>query len=364
MSKVTFDGPNKLINLNLGVDTLDVQIDLYSEWKRWSVLDINLKFEQAFRTFGGDQTISGQFAPRYFFLTNGWRIVVDTAEDVNIGVNLFTDELDTPFITSNNSTVTLRNSDSPVVDTGIAQSLDYGGMVVVNSSIGVGGDEYPTGTLGQPASSISYAKVIAEKYGITKIKAYGSTLIDVDLIGYQVIGGNLTDVITINNANVDKTTFRQCLLYGAYQGEIAADNCIIGDEFTGMNGYFQHCGFLGNMNFDEGVECVLNDCHSQVPGMNSPAIYLDKNIKLSLRKYSGGLAIYDSQSGTTATLEFLVGNCRVLSGNTGGELVIRGLASLTDESSGTTVNTTGLLIPYNVATQHSLNVNTEILKNK
>jgi 2,3,4,5-tetrahydropyridine-2-carboxylate N-succinyltransferase len=33
-------------------------------------------------------------------------------------------------------------------------------------------------------------------------------------------------------------------------------------------------------------------------------------------------------------------------------------------SSGTTVNTTGLLIPYNVATQHSLNVNTEIIKNK
>jgi hypothetical protein len=345
MSKVTFDGPNKLINLNPGENTLDVQIDLYSEWKRWAVLEFNLKFEQAFRTFGGDQTIAGQFAPRYFFLTNGWRIVVDNGEDVNIGINLFTDELDTPFIISNNSTVTLRNSDSPVVDTGIAQSLDYGGMVVVNESIGVDGNEYPTGTLGQPASNISSAKTIAEKYGITKIKVYGSTLIDVDLIGYQVIGGNLTDVITINNVNVDKTTFRQCLLYGTYQGEIAADNCIIGDEFTGMNGYFQHCGFLGNMNFNEGVECVLNDCHSQVPGMNSPSIHLDENIKLSLRKYSGGLAIYNTKSGTVATLEFLVGNCRILSGNTGGQLVIRGLATLTDESEGTEVLIDGLITP-------------------
>jgi len=363
-NKVTFNGIDREINILSGVTTLDVQIDLYSEWKRWAVLENNLKFLQAFRTFGGDQTISGQFAPRYFFLTNGWRIIVDTGEDITVGVNLFTDELDAPFILTNNSTVTLRNSDSPVVDTGISQSLDYGGMVVINESIGVSGDEYPTGTLGQPVSNISLAKIIAEKYGITKLKVYGPTTIDVDLVGYEVVGGNLNDIITINNTNVDKTTFRQCLLYGSYQGQIAADNSIIGDGFTGMDGYFQYCGFLGVMNLNDSVECILNDCHSQVPGMNSPSLYLGENIKLSLRKYSGGLAIYDSKSGTTATLEFLVGNCRILSGNTGGELVVRGLATLTDESSGTTINTSGLLIPYSVAKQHTLNVNTEILKNK
>jgi hypothetical protein len=345
MSKVTFNGNTRIIEILPSIETLDVQIDLYSEWKRWSVLENNLKYLQAFRTFGGDPTISGQFAPRYFFLMNGWRVVVDNGEDVNVGVNLFTDELDTPFILGSNSTVTLRNSDSPVVDTGISQSLDYDGMVVVNESIGVAGDEYPTGTLGQPASNISFAKIIAEKYGITKIKVYGAVTINEDLIGYEVIGGNLTDIITINGFDVDKTTFRQCLLYGSYQGEIAADNCIIGDGFTGMGGYFQYCGFLGAMNFDDGVECVLNDCHSQVPGMNSPSIYLGENIKLSLRKYSGGLAVYDTGLNTVVTLEFLVGNCRVLSGNTGGQLVLRGLATLTDESTGTEVLIDGLITP-------------------
>jgi hypothetical protein len=363
MSKVVFDGENRLISLNLGVETLDVQIDLYSEWKRWAVLENNLKYLQAFRTFGGDQTIQGQFAPRYFFLTNGWRIVVDTSVDLLVGSNLYTDELDSPFIVTNNSTVSLNNSDAAVVDTGISQNLDYGGVVHINSSIGSIGNTYPIGTLAQPVNNIQDAKIIADFYGIKEIHVFGTVTIDIDLDNFIVFGGNLNDVITLNDVSVDKTTFKQVLLQGSYSGEIAADNCILNDGLTGMNGYFQHCGFKGRVYFDSNVETIFNDCHSQVPGTSSPSFYLNEGVQLSLRKYSGGLAIYDSQSGTTATLEFLVGNCRVLSGNTGGTLVIRGLATLTDESDGTVINTSGLLVPYNVATQHALNVNTELLKN-
>jgi hypothetical protein len=85
---------------------------------------------------------------------------------------------------------------------------------------------------------------------------------------------------------------------------------------------------------------------------------------LSFRKYSGGLKVYNCQSGTSATLEFLAGRCRILSGCTGGDIAIRGIAAFENQSSGTTINIDGLLIPYNVASQHSLNVNTEITKNK
>jgi hypothetical protein len=345
MSKVTFDGPNKLINLNPGVDTLDVQIDLYSEWKRWAILEFNLKFEQAFRTFGGDQTIAGQFAPRYFFLTNGWRIVVDSGADILVGTNLYTDELDSPFIVSNNSTVSLNNSDAAVVNSEIAQNLDYGGIIHLNTNIGTSGTAYPNGTLAQPVNNIQDAKVLADTYGIKEIHIFGHVVIDVDLEDFIIFGGNLNDIITLNNISVDKTTFKQVLLQGSYIGEIAADNCILKDGLTGMNGYFQHCGFLGTLNFSPNSQCVLNDCHSQVPGTSSPSFYLNEGVQLSLRKYSGGLAIYNCQAGTTTTLEFLVGNCRLLTGNTDGQIVIRGIATLTDESEGTEVLIDGLITP-------------------
>jgi len=346
MSKVTFDGPNKLINLNPGENTLDVQIDLYSEWKRWVVLEFNLKFEQAFRTFGGDQTIAGQFAPRYFFLTNGWRIVVDNGVDLLVGTNLYTDELDSPFIVTNDSTVSLNNSDASVVDTGISQNLDYNGVVILNTNLGISSTSYPAGTLAQPVNNLADAKIIAAQYGITTINIFGHVHFNVDLEGFVVIGGNINDVVHFHDdVSIDKTTFKQCVLTGHYKGTISADNCIIEDELYGMDGYFQYCGFRGSMYFDPNVETVFNDCHSQIPGTSSPSFYLNEGVKLSLRKYSGGLAIYNSQTGVESTLEFLVGNCRLLTGNTGGAIVIRGLATLTDESNGTEVLIDGLITP-------------------
>jgi hypothetical protein len=361
-AKVTFDGSGRYILLEPGVDTLDVESELYSEWKRWSSLEINLKYLGAFRTFGGDQTIAGQFAPKYFFLTNGWRIIVDNGVDLLVGTNLYTDELDSPFLVFSNSTVSLNNSDAAVVDTGISQNLDYGGVVYINPSIGFAGTSYPIGTLAKPVNNVSDAKIIADLYGIRELHIFGHIIVDIDLENFIVFGGNLNDVVTIQNVSCDKTTFKQCLLEGSYTGEIAADNCIINDGFLGMNGYFQYCGFMGSMYFSPNSECVLNDCHSQVAGTSSPSLYLNTGVSLSLRKYSGGLAVYNSSAGTICTLEFLVGNCRLLTGNTGGQIVIRGLATLTDNSSGTQVLTEGMIIPNEVPSISQLSTVNENVK--
>ena len=73
MANVTFDGENKIIRVNDGVVQINVELDLYSEWKRWMMEDDNAKWLQAFRSAGGDPTNleATQFSPRYFFLMNG-----------------------------------------------------------------------------------------------------------------------------------------------------------------------------------------------------------------------------------------------------------------------------------------------------
>lgn len=55
MSKVTFDGPNKLIIIHSGVTEIDVEQDMYLPWKEW-VMDGHSMYLAAFRTFGGDPT--------------------------------------------------------------------------------------------------------------------------------------------------------------------------------------------------------------------------------------------------------------------------------------------------------------------
>ena len=54
--KVTFDGPNKLILINEGETSVDVQADVYSNWKQWSLQRDNTKFLQAISTLGGATT--------------------------------------------------------------------------------------------------------------------------------------------------------------------------------------------------------------------------------------------------------------------------------------------------------------------
>jgi hypothetical protein len=72
--KVTFDGPNRLILVNYGETSLDVEQDVYSDWKEWWGLEDYAKYPQALSTIGGEPLGGGQFVGATYFLENGWRI--------------------------------------------------------------------------------------------------------------------------------------------------------------------------------------------------------------------------------------------------------------------------------------------------
>lgn len=74
MAQVTFDGPNKLIIVNNGVTTLDVKVDLYSDWKEWVLLSDNSKYVPAMSVIGGEPIGGGLYAGSLFFIENGWKI--------------------------------------------------------------------------------------------------------------------------------------------------------------------------------------------------------------------------------------------------------------------------------------------------
>ena len=88
--KVTFDGPNKLIIINNSVTELDVQTDIYSDWKEWLLLEDNTKYLQALNTVGGEPTVAGQRLDVTYFLINGWKIKpYPGSYDLNIVGNIF-----------------------------------------------------------------------------------------------------------------------------------------------------------------------------------------------------------------------------------------------------------------------------------
>lgn len=73
----SFDGPNLLITLDVGVTSVDVEVDLYSDWKEFFKTGTNSRFPLAFRgSVAGDPLTTGLDLGGYFFFQNqlGWRI--------------------------------------------------------------------------------------------------------------------------------------------------------------------------------------------------------------------------------------------------------------------------------------------------
>ena len=114
MPKVIFSGSERIIQVNTGVIELDATVDLYSDWKEWTLVDDNAKYAQAFRTVGGDPLGGTELLGRYYFLTNNWKIKTDPAQSdeliilgnlfTNDGSNVFTQSV--PFVRQNFSALT------------------------------------------------------------------------------------------------------------------------------------------------------------------------------------------------------------------------------------------------------------------
>lgn len=119
----TFNGAQKIIELDSLQPNVEVK-ELYSQWKEWAITGDNLKYEKAFRNFGGDPTTSGQTAPAYYFLTNGWKVRVD-GFDATLSYNLYSDDGLTPVITINGGTAQINNSDVGIVSGTGSTTIDY-----------------------------------------------------------------------------------------------------------------------------------------------------------------------------------------------------------------------------------------------
>jgi hypothetical protein len=344
-NKVTFSGADKLIIVNPNVTDIDVAEDLYSEWKRWALQDDNAKFLAAFRTFGGDSTVPGQFAPRYFFLINGWQILVNNGEEVTIGVNLYTDNDIPIYIVENNSAVIDRNSDAVVVDRGIEQSSDYQGKIILNTLVGVSGTNYPIGTYALPVNNIEDAIVISNQTGIKDVYLFGGLTISTNIQDLNIFGSNTRDEIILNSVELIDVSITQCLLHGTYSGFINVNSTIL-KELSGLSGIFKNCGISEDLYFSENSDVSVIDSHTLLTSnINTPTLYLNNSVRLSMNRYSGSLKLENCLSDSEIYIDYVAGSCIIENTCTDGIITLRGIGQLQDNSNGTLVITDGLFQP-------------------
>lgn len=345
--KVTFIPEEKLIEIHPGETQIDVQVDLYSAWKEWIQYYDNAKWAAAFTTFGGDPTGPSQYAPRYFFLTNGWKVYVSNMSVV-VQMNLYSDDGLSPFIIDN-AAITNRASDVPIIKSELEQRLDYGDRVYYDETSIYTGTAYPNGTIAQPINNPFDAMAIAQLYNISNFYC----LSDINLPGiigqtfenYSIYADNENLTVTLYNNNyMNNIDWHGFIIDGNfYGGTNKFVDCIIVNALD-VSGQFKNCQINGTIRPWDSV--VISSSYDGVSSYDSPIFDMNsgRTTSMSIRSYSGGVYLKNCDtSGCTAAIEITAGQVKLDSTCTNGLIDLCGVGYLIDNSSGSTVKTLGLV---------------------
>lgn len=347
---VVFNGITRQIEVtDSAIFELAAGRELYSEWKRWQQLSpANAGYAPAFRTFGGDPTATGQFAPKYYFLINLWTILINNGNIVSVSLNLYSDDFTTPYIVIAGSGVSDRNSDAVSVNSTAIEYASFGGGITIDENNITGrakpGTGYPTGTIVTPSSNVTDLLIIAADRGFDTAFVKGNLTLNNgnDFSRFIFIGESPTKS-TINvdtSANVINCEFSSATVTGVLDGNSELVDCIV-NALDFVDGRLFRCD-LGPDPIKLGLSTIASiySCYSTIPGVNTPIIDMNGTGILSLRDYYGGIELRNYNGFAGHSIDLSSGQVK-LDPNTilSGTFVCRGIGKLVDASTGDYIKT-------------------------
>jgi len=338
----TWDGAARRAYLKQGVADFFPIEDLYHEYRTARRTDENLrKFDAFMRAEGNIAKGAGAFTPRYVVLLDGFKMIpYDESLQVNQLGDIITDDPDNDptlydisyitgpkpiFIKPSEAETIQLNSDSIVFS-----SFQGAVWVDVNSIYDDKGTESsPNGNTERPVNNIQLAIEIANDRGFTALQIIGSITLNTgdDVSGFTIKGQNaIRTTITINpGANVANSEIFEAWVIGELDGQVIIRDSVIGDVQL-IAGFIYDCAFssAATISLSNGAVANFLSCYSGTPGLGTPTIDMaGSGTSLGLRAYTGG----------------------------NGDIVVRGVCHLTDNSNGATVydhTIDGESIPVNV----------------
>ena len=231
----------------------------------------------------------------------------------------------------------------PAVTTIIA-TTQYLGAIWIDAANGSAGTVAGTnGTPQKPVDTLADALTLATAIGFRQlVLVSGNLTLTTSLTEFCV---ELRDESEINFGaqNINGSEFHGGVLKGSMTGSIQIEDSSL-EDVTGLLGHVRGCGINGTITLGVGMT-TFDRCHSHVPGTSAPTLNFNgSGTKANVRAYSGGLRIESmTDASNVATVEFVAGQVVVDADCTAGELVLRGITKITDNSTGTVVDTSGVV---------------------
>ncbi len=204
------------------------------------------------------------------------------------------------------------------------------------------------GIPGNPVNTWADTLTLLAATGLRRVHLRGSVALSADFQGYEVFGaGAVNSVVGLGGFNAGGSKFTECYLLGdagSNTTHISANSCLL-SSLTDILLAATDCTMFGTITLAAGVQ-YFSDCRSSVSGSGTTVLDLQGNdADLSIRSYSGGLTFRNiSNAGSDNTAEFVAGQAIIEASCTAGTLNVRGIvAPVTDNSAGTTVDTSAVL---------------------
>lgn len=204
------------------------------------------------------------------------------------------------------------------------------------------GTNYPVGNRANPVNNLPDAVSIANARGFKTLYLVGTVTLDTgsDLTGFTLQGRSLsvTDVTINASALVSGCTVRDCQVSGTLDGDTLIERCIIHD-LDYVEGNVIQCALNGTITLGGSTQANILDCWSNVAGTATPIIDCGGSGRdLGVRNYNGGLTLRNKTgAGDNVSVDMNSGHLILDATLTAGQVVARGIGTLTDNSGGATV---------------------------
>lgn len=343
MATVTFDGPNKIINVATASSNVEVKSELYSAWKEWVQIDDNAKFDQAFRAVGGDPLPGSKTLGTTYFLDSDWKIrPYETDYVMTVNGNLYSEDGTSVYTQTTGSwNVQVESAVSNLVDSTLAQSdeieyASYGGGVSIDVDSGYAGTDYPNGTERQKVNNMSDALAIAANRGFNTLLLYSDLTLDstAQISDYSIKGHSHVDItVTVEDAaTVNNVLFENVKIEGVLDGQNEINNCIVGN-ITYLNGHIHNGTIQGTIYLGGSKDAFISNL-SQLDIDVTPGIDMGGGGQdLVMTNYSGRVLITNMTGSNSIGIGLDQGGIMVDSTTvTSGYIAASGIGQLTDEN--------------------------------
>jgi hypothetical protein len=288
--------------------------------------------------------IGGVTLARVVELINGYTV---TFEDGQYAVNLSGANTNLADKVNVNQ-VSVRSSNSA----GLVQTseIEYGSFqnaITIDQTNGTAGQAYPIGTVQYPVNNLTDAKFIAQLRGLDSFNIRGNFVFGAsditDGFTYQGQSAFKTSITLTDAATITNCIFIDATISGFLDGGNSVINCTI-EGLNYVDGRVDSCELGVGGIIISGTSASFINCYSGVAGAGlgqTPIIDMGGGpTNLVIRNYSGGLEIQNSNTGVSnASIDLNSGRVIFDTTVSTGVFSVRGIGSVTDNSTGTAVVT-------------------------